>query len=335
MPSFNSTLLAIVKGFNMQPFRTIRSRSCAVTVLLAAVFFCISSYSVILAQTPEVPPAVAPSFLRYGLFGGVAMNNHFANFSEFFGYPNGAGYPFGNTGSLFSYHVGGIVEVPIIERFGVALRASVSNVGGFTLSVKENFLASQPELLEVSHRLTINNLPMFAGEPYLTYRILDGLTLYAGARFGYLVNQGFHYEERLADTSRYFFVDFINGQFQKGISRNRQNGDIPQLNPLNIALSGGVSMEIPIDASKHWFLAAEAFYMHGLTQVANGLLLRKPVATFNGFGTFNGLSATRTVPVSELGTDRDPASASWPRETSTGSWLMNNLRAGISLRYAP
>jgi hypothetical protein len=116
---------------------------------------------------------------------------------------------------------------------------------------------------------------------------------------------------------------------QRTNTGNIQNGDIPQLNSLNIALSGGVSIEIPIDASKHWFLAAEGFYMYGLTQVANGLVLRQPTATFNG------LSVTRTVPTSELGTDHDPASAAWPRETSTGSWLMNNIRAGISLRYAP
>lgn len=310
----------------MQPFRIIRFRSCAVTVLLAAVFFCIGSRPAIQAQTQEVPPAGAPSFLRYGLFGGVAVNNHFANFSEFAGITTGAGYPFGNTGSLVSYYVGGLVEVPIIDRFGVALRASVANVGGFTLSVKENFLAPKPEPVEVSHRLTINNLPMFAGEPYLTYRILDGLTLYAGARFGYLANQGYHFEERILDSS-YVFFDPINGQ--RSNTRNVQSSDIPQLNSLNIALSGGVSIEIPIDASKHWFLAAEGFYMYGLTQVANGLVLRQPVATFKG------LSATRIVPTSELATELDPASASWPRETSTGSWLMNNIRAGISLRYAP
>lgn len=302
----------------MQPYS--RLRACAALFLLGAALLLSQNLR---AQTPDA--AATPSFLRYGLFGGVAVNNHVANFTEFSGYSNEAGYPFGNTGSLVSYYVGGLVEVPIIERFGVALRASVANVGGFTLSVRENIYISSGGVIGLSHSLTINNLPMLAGEPYLTYRILDGLTLYAGARFGYLVNQGFHFEQRLLDSG-YVFLD---PNRQPSNTRNVQNGDIPQLNSLNIALSGGVSMEIPIDASKHWFLAAEGFYMYGLTQVANGLVLRQPTATFNG------LSATRTVPTSELGTDRDPASPAWPRETSTGSWLMNNIRAGISLRYAP
>lgn len=329
MPSFNSTLLAIVKGFNMQPFRTIRFRSCAVTVLLAAVFFCIGSRPAIQAQTPEATSTATLSFLRYGLFGGVSVSNHAANFSEFAGFSNFVGNAFGNANGIISYSVGGLIEVPIVERFGVSLRAGFSNLGDFTLAVPENLLPVSLEVITVAHMLTVKNLQLLSGEPHLTYHIFDGLTLYAGARFGYVVNQGFHYEERLADTSRYFFVDFINGQLQKSNSRNMQNGDIPQLNSLNVALSGGVSMEIPIDASKHWFLAAEGFYMYGLTQVANGLVLRQPVATFKG------LSATRIVPTSELATELDPASASWPRETSTGSWLMNNIRAGISLRYAP
>ncbi len=309
----------------MQLYRTIRSRSCAVTILFAAVLFCIGN-PVIQAQTQEVPSAATPSFLRYGLFGGVSISNHAANFSEFTGFSNYVGNSFGNANGIISYSIGGLIEVPVVERFGVALRAGFANLGDFTLTVPENLLAPSVEVLAISNMLTVKSLQLLSGEPYLTYHILDGLTFYVGARFGYLMSQGFHFEERLVDTSKYMFIDQGG---TRSPTRNNQNGDIPQFNPLNIALSGGVSMEIPIDASKHWFLAAEAFYMHGLTQVANGLVLRRPVATFNG------LSATRTVPQNELGTVLDPASASWPRETSTGSWLFNNIRAGISLRYAP
>jgi hypothetical protein len=146
------------------------------------------------AQTPEAAASAAtPSFLRYGLFGGVAVNNHFANFSEFAGLTTEVGFPFGNTDSLVSYYIGGLVEVPIIDRFGVALRASVANVGGFSLSVRENFLGATsrvftgayilasigvilhfPQVRAVSYRciyIGINSLPLLSGEPYLTYRV--------------------------------------------------------------------------------------------------------------------------------------------------------------------
>lgn len=334
MPSFNSTLLAIVKGFNMQPYRTIRSRSCAVEILFAAVFFCIGSCSVILAQTPEVPPAGAPSFLRYGLFGGVVVNNHSPNFSDFANATNSPSIVpsgFGPTFGMISSYVGGLVEVPVIERFGVSLRASVTNVGGFTLVGRENLAAPNPTgsglyNLQISHALTVNNLLMFSGEPYLTYRVLGGLTLYAGARFGFMSNPTYAYMQTIPDDSPIKFL-LPNGQLTS--VWNSQSGTIPQVNSVNTALSGGVSLETPIDQQGHWFLAVEAFYMHGLTQVANGLVLRRPLATNNG------LSATRTVQQNELGTDKDPLSPAWPSEIVAGSWLFNNLRAGISLRYAP
>ncbi|MBL7991719.1 MAG: hypothetical protein JNN25_09800, partial [Candidatus Kapabacteria bacterium] len=191
----------------MQPFRTIRSRSCAVTVLLAAVFFCIGSCPAIQAQTQEAPSTATPSFLRYGLFGGVAVNNHFANFTDFANYPyqpspmqNG----FGTTNEAMSYYLGGLVEIPLVQRLGVALRASIANAGGFTLVGKENYLApsptgSAPFILQISHTLAVNNLLMLSSEPYLMYRILDGLTLYAGARFGYMLASSYSYKQKIPD----------------------------------------------------------------------------------------------------------------------------------------
>lgn len=315
----------------MQPYS--RSRSCAALFLLGAVLLLSQSLR---AQTPDAaaPSVAAPSFLRYGLFGGVAVNNHFANFSDFASYQPSSSplqSSFSTTSGAISYYIGGLVEIPLVQRLGVALRASVANVGGFTLVGKENLLTSNPTasgvyILQISHTLTVNDLQMLSGEPYLTYRVLDGLTLYAGVRFGYMLASSYSYKQKIPDDSplRYFQQ---NGQ--PATEYDVRSGAIPQINPLNAALSGGASIEIPIDPQGHWFVAAEAFYMYGLTQVANGLVLRRP------FATNNGLSSTRTVPTNELGTDRDPASFAWPSDIVAGSWLFNNLRAGISLRYAP
>lgn len=318
----------------MQLYRTIRFRSCAVTVLFTTVLFCIGNRPDIRAQTQEAPSAAAPSFLRYGLFGGVVVNNHSPNFSDFANATNSPSIVprgFGSTFGMISYYLGGLVEVPVIERFGVSLRASVTNVGGFTLVGRENMLvanqaSSGPYVLQISHALTVNNLLMFSGEPYLTYRVLGGLTLYAGARFGFMSNPTYSYMQTIPDDSPIKFL-LPNGQLTS--VWNSQAGTIPQVNSVNTALSGGASLETPIDQQGHWFLAVEAFYMHGLTQVANGLVLRRPLATNNG------LSAARTVQQNELGTEKDPLSTAWPSEIVTGSWLFNNIRAGISLRYAP
>jgi opacity protein-like surface antigen len=315
----------------MQPYS--RIRSCAALFLLGATLFLSQNLR---AQTPDAaaPSAATPSFLRYGLFGGVAVNNHVANFTDFADFiaePSPMQGGFGATNGAVSYYFGGLVEIPLVQRLGVALRASITNVGGFTLVGKENLGQPSPigsglYVLQISHTLTINNLQMLSGEPYLTYRILDGLTLYAGARFGYMLASSYSYKQKIPDDSP---VRYFQQNGQPATEYDVRSGAIPQLNSLNTAISGGASLEIPIDHQGHWFVAVEAFYMYGLTQVANGLVLRRPLATNNG------LSVTRTVPTSELGTERDPASAAWPSEIVAGSWLFNNLRAGISLRYAP
>lgn len=318
----------------MQSSFRFRFRSCVAFFLLGTALFLTHSRSGLRAQTPEADAPATPSFIRYGLFGGVAVNNHFANFTDFADFivePSPMQGGFGTTSGAISYYVGGFAEIPIVQRFGVALRTSITNVGGFTLVGKENLGQPSPigsglYVLQISHTLTINSLQMLSGEPYLTYRVLDGLTLYAGARFGYMLTSSYSYKQKIPDDSPFRFRT-PNGQSVTEYAV--RDGAIPQVNAVNAALSGGTSFEIPIDPQRHWFIAAEAFYMYGLTQVANGLVLRRPLATNNG------LSATRTVPQNELGTDRDPLSLAWPSEIVAGSWLFNNLRAGISLRYAP
>lgn len=312
------------------------SRFAIVLVLLGMEFFV--SNRVLHAQASEAYTSAAPSYVRYGLFGGITVNNHFLRFSNFATYQSSSsplqdGFgAFGTTFGVISYYAGGLIEYPLVERFGVSLRGSITNLGSLSLIGSENLLLvpsgnTAPSVIQISHAITTNDLQMLSGEPYLTYRIDGGLMLYAGVRFGFMVNPTYSYKQTVPDNSPVKFVQ-PNGQ-TTGVWEAAVNSPIPQTNTVNTALSGGASFEIPIDPQGHWYAAVEAFYQHGLTQVANGLVLRRPVAIYNG------LPATRFVPTDELGTDRDPRSTAWPRELVAGSWLFNNLRAGISLRYAP
>ncbi len=315
----------------MKNMFSLKSHAVAGVVLLLCV---IASAKTLLAQTP--PAAAQPSLVRFGVFGGVSFNQHLTNFTEFSQYvaePSPLRQPFSMATNPQSYSVGAFAEIPLIDKFGVALRGSVTNVGGFVLTGYENLLAppasgaSSPIILQVTHKMTINDMILIGAEPYLTLRLFDMVTLYGGARFGFPVNPSFAYAQTIPEDSP---IRFINPQTGERVTQfNVRSGAIPQANAVQTALSGGLSIEIPLDAEKHWFVAAEGFYMYGLTQVANGLLLRRPLPTFNG------LSATRIVPQNELGTDRDPFGQGWPSEIVPGSWLMNNIRAGLSLRFAP
>jgi outer membrane protein OmpA-like peptidoglycan-associated protein len=282
-----------------------------------------------------------PLFIRYGIFGGVTLNYQFPNFTDVGGFLTEA-RPLTrslnvSSENFVSYYAGALFEYPILNRLGVSLRASFSNVGGgMTLSGRENLLVPSPTttttpfLLEIDHTLKIDNMLMIAGEPYLTYRVLDALTLYAGVRFGYLLNPKISFEERISADNPVRFLD--SATQQRSTVRNQRSGiDIPNLRPLNIGLSGGLSYEIPLDPNGKWLAAIEGFYVwSNFSQVADSLTIRQPQSTFNG------LSVTRNVSPDERGTDRDPQSAAWPTTTSLdGSWFFNNVRASIAIRYSP
>jgi outer membrane protein OmpA-like peptidoglycan-associated protein len=279
-----------------------------------------------------------PLYLRFGLFGGATLNQHSMNFNDFAEF-QGAPRTGGKIGdvSAFSYHFGALFEFPIADRFGVALRASYTNVGIPTQSTRtrENLLTAPlpgtttPYVLGIDHTLNFGSLSLVAGEPYLTYRILDALTLYAGARIGYFLDANVRAAESISDTSDVRYVP-LPGTDNGGL-RNVFSGVIPQINRINIGLIGGFSYEIPLDPNGKFLAALEAFYTFGgLSQVANGLVLNSPRDS-----NIYGQPVTRTVPNIELGTDRDPQSNAWPRVQKPGTWSFNNIRAGVSFRYSP
>lgn len=285
----------------------------------------------------EIAPAAKTS-IRYGLFGGITVNNHLLYFSEFAisqSLPSPLQSSFVNPGTTFgviSYYAGGLIEYPLVERFGVSLRGSLTNIRSLSSIVTENFLlapsgTTDPSVLQITHAITFNNLQMFSGEPYFTYRIDGGLILYAGARFGFMLNPTYSYKQTVTDNSPVKFVQ-QNGQ-TTGVWNMASNSPIPHANTVNTALSFGASLETLIDPNGHWFVGVEAFYIHGLIQGTNSLVLPRPVAIYNG------VPVTRLVPLADLGTDRDPKNSAWPSEIIAGSRLFNNIRAGLSLRYAP
>ena len=274
--------------------------------------------------------APRPSFTRFGLFGALGVHNHNANFTDFPNFvrePSPLRAPFGELSALMNPNFGALLEFPLFDRLGVSLGGSFGDVaGGVRLVQKEYHLVHSLYLLEINHILTIDNLQTLAGEPYLTYRLLDFLTLYAGARFGAFVGSNYRYSQSIPEDSP---VRFITAQGMQTTEYNVRAGEIPALAALHTSLAGGLSIELPLGASGHWFAALEAFYFYGVSSLAQDLILRRPAPTHNG------LSANRIVSPDERGTERDPLSVAWPSEITQGSWTMNNLRVGVSFRYAP
>ena len=260
-----------------------------------------------------------PLFLRYGIFGGVNFNNHRVRFVDFLNAPTCCTSNYSDASAL-SWHAGALFESPFTNsRWGWSLRLSYTNLG-VSLSKTEPLLArtAQGEVpVPIQHTKNITQT-LLGLEPLVTYRVLDGLTLYAGVRVGYFLQNEFDYIERIPDTTLINFVlsDGRVSQTRNPISKQR----IPDSNPLHISLLGGISYEIPLDANGKWLVAPEFFYAWGgaLGGVSLGNLTQPSQNLVSRIDTTNG---------------RDISGEQ--RLRGTGSWLVDNMRISLSLRYSP
>jgi outer membrane protein OmpA-like peptidoglycan-associated protein/opacity protein-like surface antigen len=266
-----------------------------------------------------------PLFLRYGIFGGINWNYHVARFADFEKTLTCCSQNYGETVSML-YHAGLLFEAPIQNRFGASLRLSYTQMGVDFRRIDQLYAATPngAQDVDIAHENKIT-LGLLGIEPYLTYRVLDGLTLYAGLRTGLFLQNQFNYIERMADTDPNNLVNFllridtirtITTPLRDSIirpigvsTRNATSGTIPALNQFNLSLMGGISYEIPLNATGTWLLAPEVFFSYALTQPANNLEART-------FTSGNTRDSNRVI-------------------KSVGDWAVNNLRVSLSLRYSP
>ncbi len=246
-------------------------------------------------------------FVRYGVFGSAGLNVHTPQFF----FPEPVYLLVSLPGSLptfrfdptttFGWSAGGLVELPIADRFGLSLRASYSQIGARLVAyetIKGGFLSLNGQSvsfidIRVEHSSDMRTLAHFSIEPYLTYRPLDMLVLYAGAQFATPLNTSVRSIETILDTNALVFWN-TNGTKV----RTTYQGAFPTLNILNIGLSGGIGYELPIDAEKQWICAFEMFYTGFLGSLANNIFV-------------------------------------YGATVQPGFWSLGTLRAGVSLRYAP
>ncbi len=247
-------------------------------------------------------------FVRYGVFGSAGVNVHTPQF--FYPTPvyNGAISTTGDAPNRifepttsFGWSAGGLVELPIADRFGLSLRASCSQIGARLVAyetLKGGFLSLNGQSvsfidIRIEHSSDMRTLAHLSVEPYLTYRPLDMIVLYTGAQFAIPTNTSVRSIETILDAND-FTVWSSNGTKIRSIYQ----GTFPTLNILNIGLSGGIGYEVPIDAEKQWICAFEMFYTGFLGSLANNIFI-------------------------------------YGATVQPGFWSLGTLRAGVSLRYAP
>lgn len=225
--------------------------------------------------------------VTFGGFGAININQHAASFNSLPGVPillfNGATSPnalnlknqvqFGASTGL-GFTIGGLADIPIADALNLSLRLSYATHNA-TLQATEDlrrvgFLNTRGDSVTFftgSARFNLTpNLGSVGIEPLLAWSPIasvPNLRIFGGARVGFMIQNSFSQVEQLLDP-------VSNTVWNNGsIERNNIPGQaIPNVQLLNLTLTGGLGYEIPIG---QFMLAPEAFYSYSLTPVVSGI----------------------------------------------------------------
>jgi outer membrane protein OmpA-like peptidoglycan-associated protein len=290
-----------------------------------------------------------PLYLRYGLFGSFNLTYHNPLFAQTGNCPTCLVRSFdpGNFELAIGRAIGGglLAEFPILNRLGVAIRASyytsladanlrrsdynyaTQGVAGLatTFVADETILAAagvrqtpgmtntMPENFTSQHRMNLQ-LGILSAEPMVTYRPLDALTLYFGAQIGVFLQRRFEYLEIITNPN-----DIVWRESGSAI-RGERVGDF-QTNSVALSVIGGVGYEIPLNSTGTILFAPEAFFMFGGTP---------SFPLLGGWGDRSQLQAV------SFGSDGAPVrNPDRSVALTEGSWYANNLRIAAAIKYSP
>ncbi len=218
------------------------------------------------AQSPD------PKAIRYGVYGGYMWNQHQVGFTKLEGLPSCCDRDYQNTTSQ-GWYAGALAEFPLVKlgesaTFGFAARAQYLSGLGANLRANTSVDTrgaggSGIVKANIEHRFN-PQLSTVSVEPMLTLRLVKWLSIYAGIQAGTWLQSSFSYEERILSPNN---IVFENDK----TSRNEQTGNIPNMSPLQLALVGGISYELPVTRSGTILPTLEAFYTYALNSPVSGV----------------------------------------------------------------
>jgi len=243
------------------------------------------------AQT--VADTVQPTFVRYGAYMQGVLPIHNAAFGQLAYLPSAAPNCCADnyTAPLtLGASIGGLFELPLWERFGLAGRVGASFVA--PTFVAESVVPSGANADPLTLRYTLQTqLLALNADALAWYRPLYWLTVYGGVGASAFAGRSFRQSLEVSSD---------NEEFRKQASAIAPNTGTLEGSSLLPSITAGLSYELPVNAQGTVLAALEVFYTAHLGSMASGLVSR---VSGNAEGE--------------------------------GSWFMNTLRAGISLRFAP
>ena len=225
------------------------------------VFILLTSVSFCFAQHDSVSS-------KMGIYGGININNHTADFYKLAGIPNCC--PHFESGSGIGYNAGLLFEYKLNNSFWLGGRLGIMSLDGELTKEEPTtiLLETGPAEGKFEHKMTGSFLN--AGfEPSIIYNPIGRLQLSAGARFGINLTKEYDQVETITEPNgQGTFLDSLgNDTFSR--TRNKYSGEIPDAIPFQMFLNGGISYELPLNREGSLLLVPEVSYYFPITELVN------------------------------------------------------------------
>lgn len=238
------------------------------------------------AQNSEQKPS-----LWLGLYGGINLNQHVADFQGLPGIPSCC--PHYENGSGTGFTIGGLIDIPLFQNASLSLRPNFSSYNAELLSNEFNPVRLSNETIgnaQFEHQLT-TKISSISVDGLLQYKLLNRLGVMAGVRLGVLGSGTFTQQERITSN---------NGTFKNGkTTQNVYNGDIPDLSGINAGLSLGLYYDLPLNQKQTFKIVPEAMFSYGVTPIVSGLSWSNHFIRFGFSLKYSPFNVVDEIPVEE------------------------------------
>jgi outer membrane protein OmpA-like peptidoglycan-associated protein len=223
------------------------------------IFLCLFTLSVSIAQNDI---AGKPILTKVGVTAGIGLNQHNAEFENLSGRNNCCSQY--NGGSGIGPGIGAFVAFPILDRSRLMIRLGYDDLNGEMIeqnTISDRTLVSADNAV-AEFTLDAVVTAINASVEY-EYNAFDNFNLYGGGRFGYLISGEVLTYERLVSPNDASYV--VNNEFRNIRGDQFNYYDIPELNPFQAWIGGGVGYSIPVSDI---FLEPFARYYFPITDIA-------------------------------------------------------------------
>jgi hypothetical protein len=212
------------------------------------------------AQTPN-DAAHWSNLVRYKIVGGVAANQHWANFPELSGYPVFAPRDSFNAGPAnfrtalgYAWYGGIGVDVPLSSAFALGIMANASSHNAVLTTSEQTRVgtgngASSDALIQYVYDTRVLTTGL---EVMLAWRVFDGagLSICAGARGAWVLDRRVFQREEIISPA---FGGFTP---QGDRTRNVRQGAIENVQQIQVHALGGLRYDIAIPLQGAWLLVS-------------------------------------------------------------------------------